>query len=226
MVGIAVDQRGSSWFGVAWSDTDLVATASGATRGEALKAVSHCVPGNIETHVAEYPPEFISAVITMLGELENGNEAHKKFTLSENYVSEPSRRILLVASAVPVGYVTTYGNIAHAAGSAARAVGRAMARNPLYPIVPCHRVVGADFALVGYGGKQDRQALAAKLKRLKAEACGYTHDRNIHVQGMTLTVYPVECVINAAEAAARKKRKRDERAAVRANFEKKQLKLF
>ena len=45
-----------------------------------------------------------------------------------------------------------------------------MAGNPLYPIVPCHRVVGADMSLVGYGGKQTTGALTAKLSRLQAEA--------------------------------------------------------
>ena len=49
----------------------------------------------------------------------------------------------------------TYGEVAQDIGypvSAARAVGRAMAANPMPIIIPCHRVVGANGELTGYGG--------------------------------------------------------------------------
>ena len=53
---------------------------------------------------------------------------------------------------VPAGTVVSYGALAAAIGrpSAARAVGRANALNPVAIVVPCHRVVGADGALTGY----------------------------------------------------------------------------
>ncbi len=55
---------------------------------------------------------------------------------------------------IPFGETVTYGAIAKALGdpSAARAVGVACNRNPIPLIVPCHRVVGAGGALVGFGG--------------------------------------------------------------------------
>lgn len=50
------------------------------------------------------------------------------------------------------GETVTYGELARRAGSpgAARAVGRAMATNPLAPFIPCHRVVGHDGSLTGF----------------------------------------------------------------------------
>lgn len=53
---------------------------------------------------------------------------------------------------VPFGETITYGDLAAQAGrpGAARAVGQAMNRNPVPLVVPCHRVVGSDHALVGY----------------------------------------------------------------------------
>jgi methylated-DNA-[protein]-cysteine S-methyltransferase len=59
------------------------------------------------------------------------------------------RRVL----AVPYGQVTTYGEIARQLGRprASRAVGRANAANPLPLVIPCHRVVGSDGKLHGYG---------------------------------------------------------------------------
>jgi methylated-DNA-[protein]-cysteine S-methyltransferase len=67
----------------------------------------------------------------------------------------PFERTIWEAMArIPYGETVTYGALAKEAGdpSAARAVGVACNRNPLPLIVPCHRVVGAGGALVGFGG--------------------------------------------------------------------------
>lgn len=55
---------------------------------------------------------------------------------------------------IPYGETTTYGDLAKAIGypTAARAVGAASGANPVAIIVPCHRVVGSNGSLVGYGG--------------------------------------------------------------------------
>ena len=68
---------------------------------------------------------------------------------------------------VPRGTTTTYGDLALAvdAGPAsARAVGRCMALNPWPPLVPCHRVLGKDGRLTGFGG-----GLAMKQRMLEME---------------------------------------------------------
>lgn len=64
------------------------------------------------------------------------------------------RRVWAITRAIPRGETKTYGQIAREAGSpgAARAVGQVMARNPWPIIVPCHRVVGHDGRLTGFGG--------------------------------------------------------------------------
>lgn len=60
---------------------------------------------------------------------------------------------------IPYGQTRSYGQIAAAIGrpGAARAVGGANNRNPIAVIVPCHRVIGASGALVGYGGGLPRK---------------------------------------------------------------------
>jgi methylated-DNA-[protein]-cysteine S-methyltransferase len=67
------------------------------------------------------------------------------------------RRVLLAARQIPYGETRSYGWLAHRVGRsrAARAVGQAMAGNPVPLIIPCHRVVGADGRLVGFGGGLD-----------------------------------------------------------------------
>jgi methylated-DNA-[protein]-cysteine S-methyltransferase len=56
--------------------------------------------------------------------------------------------------AIPYGETISYGQLAHRIGSpkAARAVGLANGSNPIPIIVPCHRVIGSNGSLVGYGG--------------------------------------------------------------------------
>lgn len=60
---------------------------------------------------------------------------------------------------IPYGETASYGEIAERIGhpDAARAVGSANARNPISIIVPCHRVIGADGRLTGYGGGLERK---------------------------------------------------------------------
>jgi methylated-DNA-[protein]-cysteine S-methyltransferase len=67
---------------------------------------------------------------------------------------------------IPYGATASYGEIAAAIGQpdAARAVGLANARNPVAVIVPCHRVIGADGALTGYGGGLERKRFLLDLE--------------------------------------------------------------
>ena len=67
---------------------------------------------------------------------------------------------------IPYGETTTYGEIAARLGRphAARAVGLANARNPISVIVPCHRVIGANGSLTGYGGGLERKRLLLELE--------------------------------------------------------------
>lgn len=63
-------------------------------------------------------------------------------------------RVLRLVHAIPYGQTRTYGEIAEALEmtNGARAVGRANATNPMPLVIPCHRVLGSDGRLHGYGG--------------------------------------------------------------------------
>ena len=64
------------------------------------------------------------------------------------------QRVWKIVAAIPFGETVAYGGIAEQLGSPekARAVGAAVGANPIPIIIPCHRVIGADGSLVGYGG--------------------------------------------------------------------------
>lgn len=76
------------------------------------------------------------------------------------------RQVLTAIGEIPPGEVRTYGQIAEAVGkpNAARAVGQALASNPIPIVLPCHRVLASDGTLGGYAG-----GLARKRRLLQLE---------------------------------------------------------
>ncbi len=76
------------------------------------------------------------------------------------------RDVLNATRRVPYGRVATYGEIAQRIGRprAARVVGRALGANPIPIVIPCHRVIGANGSLTGYGGGIERKARLLELE--------------------------------------------------------------
>ncbi|MBN1587670.1 MAG: MGMT family protein [Candidatus Omnitrophica bacterium] len=76
------------------------------------------------------------------------------------------RKVYRAILKIPKGQTRSYGWVAEQAGrpGAARAVGNALHRNQLSPLIPCHRVVKSDGSLGGFA-----KGLAAKRRLLKAE---------------------------------------------------------
>ena len=74
--------------------------------------------------------------------------------------------VLRELARVPYGQVDTYGHLAALVGrpKAARAVGTVMNRNPLPIVLPCHRIVGANGSLTGYGGGLPAKRLLLELE--------------------------------------------------------------
>jgi methylated-DNA-[protein]-cysteine S-methyltransferase len=80
------------------------------------------------------------------------------------------RSVLEQTLAIPYGETRSYGEIAVAVGSprAFRAVGQAEKRNQVPLVIPCHRVIGSDGSLTGYGGK-DNIGIKARLLDFEKE---------------------------------------------------------
>ena len=77
------------------------------------------------------------------------------------------KKVWEAVSAIPYGETRSYKEIAVQAGNglAARAVGMANNRNPLVIVIPCHRVVGHNGALTGYGGGLELKAYLLDLEK-------------------------------------------------------------
>ncbi|KWX20108.1 cysteine methyltransferase [Mycolicibacterium wolinskyi] len=91
-----------------------------------------------------------------------------EFVLELEMLGTPfQRRVWNALQSIPYGETCTYGDIAREIGSpgAFRAVGLANGHNPIGIIVPCHRVIGANGSLTGYGGGLERKRALLELER-------------------------------------------------------------
>ena len=81
------------------------------------------------------------------------------------------KRVWQALLEIPYGQTTSYGEIAKKAGSpkGARAVGMANNKNPIAIIIPCHRVIGKNGALVGYGGGLDKKQVLLKIEGIQGQ---------------------------------------------------------
>lgn len=81
--------------------------------------------------------------------------------------TEFQKRVWSALLEIPYGETWSYGQLASHIGApnASRAVGLANGRNPVAIIVPCHRVIGSNGSLTGYGGGLDRKRLLLDLER-------------------------------------------------------------
>ncbi len=80
--------------------------------------------------------------------------------------SEFQKTVWQAMRKIPYGQVRSYGDVAFMIGrpTAARAVGGACNKNPLWLLVPCHRVISGDNSLGGYGGAQDVKRFLLRLE--------------------------------------------------------------
>ena len=113
-----------------------------------------------------HSPEKIAGVIEQLQEYFKGGRSSFKLDLYLDDLSPFQQRVLLATLKIPRGQVTTYGEMARRLGKVqwARAVGQALARNPIPIVIPCHRVLAADGSLHGYSGGKGIETKAELLQ--------------------------------------------------------------
>jgi len=149
---IAAPHLGQVW--VALSECGLCAVEFGVRR-EAFEASLQRQPHREHEYVSREAHPAVSQATHQIQEYLQGKRRRFDFAIDWTILTSDFQRSALKAvSAIPYGETSTYGEIAAKIGhpGAARAVGRANATNPMPLVIPCHRLIGADRRLLGYGG--------------------------------------------------------------------------
>ena len=186
MISIHLKKIGQVSFGAAVDGRKVLATTFTRNEEEALENLLENLPYNMPFQVAEKQDAFSEKLLSTLEAIYDGRDTSTDFKLSLEYLSKYSQKVLKCVWKIPVGYLTSYGAVAKTCGGSPRAVGRVMATNPFAPLIPCHRVVQADFSIGGYGG-----GTQVKWKILQREDRGYREPKDVRTECGNLHVYPV-----------------------------------
>ncbi len=186
MIHIYCKNIDEMWFATAIENETIMATTFAPNENDVLKHILKNLPYNAPFQMVEKPTLFSRKVLSALKSIFDGKNASSKFKLEMKHLSVYAQKVLRCVSSVPVGYVTTYGEVAKAMGGSPRAVGRVMATNPFSPLVPCHRVVRSDFTLGGFG-----HGIAVKWEILQRENRGYSQSKKLKVNGKSLSLFPI-----------------------------------
>ncbi len=167
------------WIGLVISAKGLRATTTPRrSRDEALREVAEmgALEPASEGEAGDLPRRVIalaegervdpSTHSTGSGQALSGDIDWDNLSASGRSVSGFRRAVMEETLRIPAGETRSYGWLARTVGRprAARAVGRVMATNPLPVVVPCHRVIGSDGALHGYGGGLHVKAALLRLE--------------------------------------------------------------
>ena len=159
------------WFGLAGSGKTVVGLTIGhASAVEVRSAISDRLRTSRENDPLverDWYPELRRA----LEQYAQGRAVDlRPFEIELGQTTPYRKRVLEAARRIPYGKTATYGDLAIRSGKprAARAVGSAMASNPIALLIPCHRVVAAG----GIGGFSCRTGVELKQRLLELEACG------------------------------------------------------
>lgn len=149
------------WMAIAFSELGLVRTTLPCpSKEEAIREIIVLWPqaSPVEEAFGELKEQFARYF--------RGERVEFNFPLDLRAGTIFQKRVWEAVKNIPWGQTRTYGEVAAMVGKpgGARAVGQALARNPLPIIIPCHRIIGSDGSLKGFGG-----GVELKRKLLKLE---------------------------------------------------------
>ncbi len=134
----------------------IAATDKGICQVE-FNAFQHAFRSKLKKRLREKPemqPKRFLRIISDLKKYLSGKPVRFNARLDFGDATPFQKRVWQATLKIPFGRTRTYRQIAQAIGKprAFRAAGQALGKNPIPIIVPCHRVVGSDGSLVGFGG--------------------------------------------------------------------------
>ena len=155
-----VADAGGRLVAAGWTDDATDGRMAGRLRIFAERSDAEFVrasnPGGLSAALAAYFAGDLAAI--------------EKLAIAESTGTPFQRAVWRALRSIPCGESRSYGDIARAIGrpSAVRAVGMANGSNPICIVVPCHRVIGSNGKLVGYGGGVERKRWLLSHERCAA----------------------------------------------------------
>ena len=140
-----------------WGQIGVTVTVKGLAAvlwGESATRARRGLSGKADTPTTAALRCSANRWLVHLQEYLSGHRRHFPMEIAWETLPPFQRQVLQAVAAIPYAETRTYGQIAAASGHprAARAVGQAVARNPMPLVIPCHRVVAANGSLGGYSG--------------------------------------------------------------------------
>lgn len=186
MIYIYHQKIGDTWYAAAFENKRLLTTVFSPNEEEVMRCLLGYLPYDNPFTVAEEPSPSSARLLKTLKKIFDGKEVSSKFEMAMDHLTQYSRKVLRCTSLIPIGYFTTYGAISKIVGGSPRAVGRALASNPFPLLIPCHRVVRADFSI----GVTDLAKRSCHSQLLRREDRGYKEPMKLRVKGGILLVFP------------------------------------
>jgi O-6-methylguanine DNA methyltransferase len=192
MIQIYTQNANGTWLTLACAENRIIATSFADSEQKALSNLMGNLPFEAPFQVLACPSAYAKDAFAQIEGIFNGKDVDLTLNLATEKMPKYTSSVLKAVLQIPVGYVATYGGVAKAVGGGPRAVGNIMAGNIFAPIIPCHRVVKADYHLGGYGG-----GLKVKYQLLTKEKRGFVEPKTVAIEGGMLQVYPVEYTLKA-----------------------------
>jgi len=152
------------WMGVLAGDRGLLRTTlPRKSREEALSKLGEKVKE------ADFSPRHFNDLSRRFIRYFEGHEVFFSDEIDVSVGTSFQRSVWKVTSLIPYGEARSYAWVAEGLGDrkAARAAGQALHKNPLPIVVPCHRVLGCDGSLTGFGGGLPMKRALLRLERVK-----------------------------------------------------------
>lgn len=161
------------WIGVAATDRGIARIALPCRRrADALSEMSS-TPGSSRRVRGEAAVRLEKRAISLLADYFRTGRMDWNLPLDLGGATDFEKKVWRAARKIPRGSVVTYGELARQIGQqgAARAVGRALGRNPVPIAVPCHRIVGANGRLTGFSAPGGVELKARLISHERAYGC-------------------------------------------------------
>ena len=182
MIQIHTENRDGIWFAIAVNEKqELVAcNFSNESRIKAEKSVQESIPRELIAKRGPNEADYHAIVDSIYSSYLGNGPRMRKFDFLKN-VSSFRKKVYAQLNRIPRGRVATYGAIAKKLGSKrySRAVGTAVATNPISLIIPCHRVLPSSLKVGNYGmpGRNPTEGGPIKRALLEREGVKFIEDK-------------------------------------------------